>query len=110
MKPSILLTIAIISSFFMADLNAYAGASTVPQTTSNQANNQWIEIGEVTMRRSGLSKDPTATLYAYYIGNRILYKVDYRGKMYTVSKSDGYDYNAYIIVDGHRYYLNVPTW
>lgn len=109
MKSSILLPIAILSSFFLTDMNAYAAASPIPQTTSNQANNQWIEIGEVTMSGSS-SKDPTATLYAYYIGNRILYKVDYRGKMYTVSKSDGYDYNAYIIVDGYPYYLNVPTW
>lgn len=117
MKPSILLTIAIISSFVMADLNAYAATPAMSQSTTNSSNNQWVEIGEVTMVTYNYRKKDTAVLYAFYIGNRILYKVDYGGKMYTVSKNDyptsslsNNSKNACIIVDGEAYYLDVPSW
>lgn len=119
MKPSILLPIAILSSFFLTDINAYAATSPIPQTTSHQANNQWIEIGEVTMTYRVLidtsigqqyaRRECTGVLYVCYIGDKIIYRVNYNGKMYTVSKTDG-GYNAYITVDGMKYFLNVPTW
>lgn len=117
MKSSILLTIAILSSFFLTDMNAYAAAAPVPQTTSNQDNNQWVEIGEVTMKYRVLidtqigpqytDRKCTGILYVCYIGNRIIYRVNYNGKMYSVRKNA--NNRGEIIVNGNEYTFDLPT-
>lgn len=81
---------------------------------TSPSGNEWIEVGEVTMRYTDAYLDVhyrTAILYAYYLGDHMLYKVSYNGKMYGVSKEpDGSTYNAKVIIDKINWFFNVPNW
>lgn len=79
--------------------------------------NNWIEIGTVTITGG---YDFSGTLYAMYLGERILYRVYYNAVYYSVAPNPDYDnesknwiyykYNAQITVKGSRCYLSVPAW
>lgn len=88
---------------------------------TSPSGNEWIEVGEVTMVNWNHKKFyRSAILYAYYLGDRMLYKISYNGKMYGVTKNENYnqdcssikfpEMNAKVIIDNVNWYLNVPNW
>lgn len=103
-------------------LHVSAVAVSTPAAASvatSPSGNEWIEVGEVTMV-NWKHKYRSAILYAYYLGDRMLYKISYNGKMYGVTKNERYnqderkyDYtkmNAKVTIDNVNWYLNVPNW
>ena len=88
-------------------------AAPVPVSSPLQASssqNEWIEIGSVTLEGVG-GKELRGKLYVLYLGERLLYRVFYDGVYYSVvPDSSDRRYNAKITVDGRYYWLNVPQW
>lgn len=80
--------------------------------------NNWIEIGEVTIHDCYNKIKLRVTLYAMYLGERMLYRVQYNGASYSVSPNPNYgkkdyysnDCNAQVIINDIKYYLGVPNW
>lgn len=82
--------------------------------------NNWIEIGHVSIHDyPNYTYD--VTLYAMYLGERMLYRVEYEGYFYSVvpnpyygdtSKNSCYfpNYNARVYIGRKTYYLSVPQW
>lgn len=133
MRNKIIITILLfLTSVAVAIACPGEGTVTQQNTASTSSNNQWIEVGEVTLftyadydcienksykrylwiRHQGI-------LYAYYIGERMLYKVDIKDKMYTVGRfssteigyGDKYnEFNGMVTINGGHWFLTVPSW
>ena len=129
MRVKIIITILVfLTSVIVANASTGEEAVTQRNTSSTSSDNQWIEVGEVTLYRYGRYDTidkldypnnrwirHQGILYAYYIGERMLYKVNIKGKMYTIIRfsSDDYDYkefNGRVIINVKSWYLTVPSW
>lgn len=129
MRVKIITTILVfLTSVIVATASTVEEAVTQQITSSTSSNNQWIEVGEVTLFRYS-NYDPIdnksyhqnywikhqGILYAYYIGERMLYKVNIKDKMYTVGRysptENMYEeFNGKVIINKGAWYLTVPSW
>lgn len=96
-------------------------ASTAPLASPAEvtaSENDWIEIGNVELYREYYYKNEykryserlPATLYVIYLGERMLYRVNYSGNYYSVIPASRYGCNASVVIDKKNYYLDVPQW
>lgn len=129
LKSFIILTIMICGGAMSAV--ALTPVAPIPVAVPSPAANDWIEVGQVNMYRYAREyrdrqyRDTKyyfkATLFAYYVGDRMLYKLEYKGTIYGVTKNENYgdknasytqfpEYNAKVTIDGKNYYLHVPNW
>ena len=124
MKLKLIISLVI---FLISQASTYACPVASPpaqqqSTGSKITNSQWLDLGEVTMFYTvgRYEKRRIATLFACSLGERMLYKVNFNEKKYSVTPNDRYGKNevwyyyphenAKVTIDGVTYYLSVPTW
>lgn len=124
MKVKFIITAVILITCIIVGHAAITETTIVQQQTSNQTtDSQWVEVGEVTLFRYDVrlrewKRRQGANLFAYCIGERMLYKVQFNAKMYSVSTFNTDEnlyetyksFNAKVTIDGQYWYLNVPGW
>ena len=85
--------------------------TSIPTEAQYNSSRNWEYLGEVTATDSYRIFNRTGKLYVKALGNRLMYKFEYEGAEYSVSRSSEMrGYNAQISYKGHPYYLNVPEW
>lgn len=90
----------------LIDASANNAEATQAQTTQQS---QWIEIGEVKMSQGGTTQK--AILYVLNLGDKFIYRIQWRSNFYTVNKyENSRTYNAIVEIPLGKYYFNVPQW